>query len=47
MRDWVQIVPETRYSMTSPEAAYKNGELAAEALRAGASKIAEQVVAQF
>lgn len=47
MRDWVHIVPETRFSLTSPEATYKNGQLAAEGLRAGASRIAELVAAQF
>ena len=47
MRDWVHIVPEARYSLTSPEATYKNGQLAAEGLRTGAAKIAEQVLAQF
>lgn len=47
MFDGVQLAPETKYSFASAEATYSNGQLAAEALRTGASRIAAEVVAQF
>jgi hypothetical protein len=45
--DFTHISPETRFIMSSPEAAYGNGKLAAEALKTGASRIADQVAAEF
>jgi hypothetical protein len=47
MRDWIQIAPDPRFVIASVDALYKNGELAAEALKSGASQIADRVLAQF
>ena len=42
-----QIAAEPQHTFASAEALHANGQLAADALRTGASKIADEVIAQF
>lgn len=46
-QDSIQIVPDTKFSMSSPETACQNGPLAAEAMRTGAMQMAKLVLAEF